>query len=79
MSFAIGAQVQFDMGGYFQNPTKTTQFPNLNDGVNLRRGRIYFSGRYDDFTLNITPDFGGSPDGSPTLYEANLNWIGFKR
>ena len=27
---------------------------------------------------NITPDFGGWPDGSPTLYEANLNWTGFK-
>ncbi len=79
MSFAIGAQIQFDMGGYFQNPTKTTQFPDLNDGVNLRRGRIFFSAKYGDFYANITPDFGGSPpDGSPTLYEANLNWTGFK-
>src|SRR5437899_3102884 len=78
MSFAIGAQIQFDMGGYFQNPTKTTQFPRLNDGLNLRRGRIFFSAKYGDFYANITPDFGGSPDGSPTLYEANLNWTGFK-
>jgi phosphate-selective porin OprO and OprP len=78
MSFAIGAQIQFDMGGYFQNPTKTTQFPDLNDGVNLRRGRIFFNFKYDDFLAIITPDFGGSPDGSPTLYEANLNWTGFK-
>jgi phosphate-selective porin OprO/OprP len=31
-----------------------------------------------DFTLNVTPDWGGSPDGSPTLYEANLNYTGFK-
>jgi phosphate-selective porin OprO and OprP len=77
-SFAIGTQVQFDMGGYFQNPSPTTQFPSLNNGVNLRRGRIFFVGRYDDFTLNITPDFGGSPDGSPTLYEANLNYTGIK-
>jgi phosphate-selective porin OprO/OprP len=78
MSFAIGTQVQFDMGGYFQNPTPTTQFPHLNNGVNLRRGRIFFVGKYDDFQVNITPDFGGSPDGSPTLYEANINWTGFK-
>jgi phosphate-selective porin OprO/OprP len=79
MSFAIGTQVQFDYGTYFQNNvTPTTQFPDLNSGVNLRRGRIFFVGKYDDFTLNITPDFGGSPDGSPTLYEANLNFTGFK-
>jgi phosphate-selective porin OprO and OprP len=78
MSFAVGMQVQFDMGTYFQNPLPTTQFPQLNSGVNLRRGRIFFVARYDDFTLNITPDFGGSPDGSPTLYEANLNFTGFK-
>jgi phosphate-selective porin OprO and OprP len=78
MSFAIGTQIQFDMGGYFQRPTKNTQFPNLNDGVNLRRGRIFFVRQYGDWQANITPDFGGSPDGSPTLYEANLQWKGFK-
>jgi phosphate-selective porin OprO and OprP len=78
MSFAIGTQVQFDMGTYFQDPLPTTQFPKLNTGVNLRRGRIFFVGKYDDFTVNITPDFGGSPDGSPTLYEANINFTGFK-
>jgi phosphate-selective porin OprO/OprP len=78
MSFAVGMQVQFDMGTYFQDPNPNTQFPNLNSGVNLRRGRIFFVARYDDFTLNITPDFGGSPDGSPTLYEANVNFSGFK-
>jgi phosphate-selective porin OprO/OprP len=78
MSFAVGTQIQFDMGGYFQNPTATTQFPHLNDGVNLRRGRIFVVGKYGDWQANITPDFGGSPDGSPTLYEANLNWTGFK-
>src|SRR5271169_5000877 len=77
-SLAIGSQVQFDMGGYFQNPGPNTQFPNLNNGVNLRRARIFFVGKFDDFTLNLTPDFGGSPDGSPTLYEANLNWSGLK-
>jgi phosphate-selective porin OprO/OprP len=81
MSFAIGTQTQFDMGTYFQNPNSNTQFPNLNYGVNLRRGRIFFVARYDDWTFNITPDFGGSPEGSntnQTLYEANLNYTGFK-
>jgi phosphate-selective porin OprO/OprP len=78
MSLAIGGLVQFDMGGYFQHPNQNTQFPRLNDGVNLHRGRLYFVGKFDDFWLNITPDFGGSPDGSPTLYEANINYTGFK-
>jgi phosphate-selective porin OprO and OprP len=81
MSFAIGTQTQFDMGTYFQNPLPTTQFPQLNSGVNLRRGRIFFVAKFDDFTFNITPDFGGSPDGAntnQTLYEANLNFTGFK-
>src|SRR5712664_2110887 len=44
-SLAIGGLVQFDMGGYFQHPNQNTQFPHLNDGVNLRRGRIYFVGK----------------------------------
>jgi phosphate-selective porin OprO/OprP len=78
LSLAIGGLMQFDMGGYFQNPNKNTQFPELNDGVNLRRGRLYFVGKFDDFTVNVTPDFGGSPDGSPTLYEANVNYTGIK-
>ena len=77
-SLTIGGQVQFDMGGYFQNPGPFTQFPDLNNGVNLRRGRLFFVGKFDDFSVNITPDFGGSPDGSPTLYEANFNYTGIK-
>jgi phosphate-selective porin OprO and OprP len=78
LSLAIGGLVQFDVGGYFQNPNPNTQFPHLNDGVNLRRGRVYFVGKFDDFRVNITPDFGGSPDGAPTLFEANLNYVGLK-
>jgi phosphate-selective porin OprO and OprP len=77
-SLAIGGFVQFDMGGYFQNPNQSTQFPRLNNGVNLRRGRVYFVGKFDDFRVNITPDFGGSPDGAPTLFEANVNYTGVK-
>ena len=81
MSFSIGNQTQFDYGTYYQNPNSNTQFPDLNNGVNLRRERIFFVAKFDDFTLNVTPDFGGSPDGNltnQTLYEANLNFTGFK-
>jgi phosphate-selective porin OprO/OprP len=81
MSFAIGNQTQFDYGTYFQNPLPTTQFPHLNYGVNLRRERIFFVAKFDDWTLKVTPDFGGSPDGNATsqyLYEANLNYTGIK-
>ena len=81
ISFAIGNQTQFDYGTYFQNPLPTTQFPHLNYGVNLRRERIFFVAKFDDWTLNVTPDFGGSPEGNNTsqfLYEANLNFTGIK-
>src|SRR5260370_41723080 len=78
LSLAIGGFMQFDLGGYFQNPNPNTQFPRLNDGVNLRRGRLYFVGKFDDFRVNITPAFGGSPDGTPTLFEANVNYTGIK-
>jgi phosphate-selective porin OprO/OprP len=81
ISFAIGNQTQFDYGTYFQNPLPTTQFPHLNYGVNLRRERIFFVAKYDDWTLNVAPDFGGSPDGNQSsqfLYEANLNFTGIK-
>jgi phosphate-selective porin OprO/OprP len=78
VSLAIGGFTQFDMGGYFQHVNQNTQFPNLNNGVNLRRGRLYFIGTFDDFRFNITPDFGDRPDGAPTLFEANFNYIGIK-
>jgi phosphate-selective porin OprO and OprP len=74
-SFAVGAQIQFDMGGYFQSPSPTTQYPVLNSGFLLRRARIFFVGQYDDFTVKVTPDFA---DPSPTLYEANFNYTGIK-
>ena len=54
-SLAIGGLVQFDMGGYFQHVNQNTEFPHLNNGVNLRRGRLYFIGTFDDFRFNITP------------------------
>jgi phosphate-selective porin OprO/OprP len=77
-SLAIGGFTQFDMGGYFQHVNQNTQFPHLNNGVNLRRGRLYFIGTFDDFRFNITPEFGDRPDGAPTLFEANVNYTGIK-
>ena len=77
-SLALGGLMQFDTGGYFQNVNPNTEFPHLNNGVNLRRGRLYFLGTFDDFTANITPDFGDRPDGVVSLFEANDNYIGIK-
>ena len=78
LSLSIGGLMQFDTGGYFQNVNPNTEFPQLNNGVNLRRGRLYFLGTFDDFTANITPDFGDRPDGVVSLFEANVNYIGIK-
>lgn len=77
-SLAVGLQFNYDIGGVFQgsrvNPD-VRQFPRLNTfGENLRRARLPFVFKYDDFQVNLTPDFGGSPDGSATVYEASLNW-----
>ena len=76
-SAAVGLQLHYDMGGIFQgnrNPD-TRAINRLNTfGQNLRRARIPFVFKYEDFQVNLTPDFGGSPDGSPTLFEANVNW-----
>jgi len=76
-SFAIGLQLHYDVGGYFQgsqNPDRRSVTRLNTFGENLRRARIPVVFKYDDFQINVTPDFGGSPDGNPTLYEANFNW-----
>jgi hypothetical protein len=78
MSLAIGELFQYDVGSYFQNQHSGVFEPpgarELNDGENLRRGRIYFVATFDKWTARITPDFGGFPDGTPTLFEANLSY-----
>ncbi|WP_165838935.1 porin [Roseicella frigidaeris] len=74
---SLGGQVQWDVGGALQDSPGFGGNPAArldSFGQNLRRARLFFSLGYDDFTLNLTPDFGGSPDGTPTLYEANFNW-----
>lgn len=80
-SLAVGLQLHYDAGGYFRgNRTPDTRLvPRLNTfGENLRRARLPFVFKYQDFTVNITPDFGGSPDGTATLYEANINYSPIK-
>ena len=81
-SLALGLQLQFDMGGYFRDRHSSDVQPpaarDLNDGSNLRRGKIFIVGKYGGWTANITPDFGGSPDGSVSLIDANINYGGFK-
>ena len=39
----------------------------------LRHGRLYFVGKFEDSRVNTTLNFGASPDGSPALFEANVN------
>ncbi len=75
-SAAVGLQLHYDLGGEFTGPSRNAQPQRLDSfGQNLRRGRLPFVFKYDDFQVNITPDFGNSPDGSPTLYEANINYV----
>ncbi|RZK96649.1 MAG: porin, partial [Methylobacterium sp.] len=75
-SAAVGLQLHFDVGGEFTGSQPNAQPSRLDSfGQNLRRGRVPFVFKYDDFQANITPDFGNSPDGSPTLYEANINYL----
>lgn len=80
-SLAVGLQLHYDLGGYFQgNRTPDTRLvPRLNTfGENLRRGRVPFVFKYEDFQVNLTPDFGNSPDGVVRLYEANINYTPIK-
>lgn len=74
-SAAVGLQLHFDVGGAITGNQPNAQPSRLNTfGENVRRARLPFVFKYDDFQVNVTPDFGGSPDGSPTLYEANVNY-----
>ena len=74
----LGGQIQYDVGGAVRGAAGTPNNRGVQDldafGQNLRRGRLFFGFKYDDVQVNLTPDFGGSPDGTPTLYEANFNW-----
>jgi len=80
-SLAVGLQLHYDVGGYFQGNRRpdTRLVPRLNTfGENLRRARIPFVFKYEDFQINLTPDFGNTPDGTVRLYEANINYTPIK-
>ncbi len=80
-SLAVGLQLHYDVGGLFQGSRQPDSrlVPRLNTlGENLRRGRVAFVFKYEDFQVNLTPDFGNSPDGVVRLYEANINYTPVK-
>ncbi|MBC7800729.1 MAG: hypothetical protein H7Z10_08905 [Gemmatimonadaceae bacterium] len=66
------------MGGYLQDNGRSPDTRTLTRantlGTNVRRARIPFTFRADQFSVTLTPDFGSSPDGSPSLYEGSINW-----
>ena len=78
---SLGLQLNFDFGGYF---TGTTPNPNNRSatlaplGENLRRFRIPLQFRYEDIVVAVTPEFGGTPDGTVSIYEANISYSGIK-
>ncbi|GBQ36390.1 OprO/OprP family phosphate-selective porin [Gluconacetobacter azotocaptans] len=86
-AFSVGLAFHEDFGGFFgqgaPRGNETGRPPGFTE--NTRRMRLFFSWRYKDWVANVTPDFGGSNEmaagGSATaqyLYEANLNYAGFK-
>ena len=80
-SLAVGLQFHYDIGGLFQGSRTpdTRLYPRLNTfGENLRRGRVPFVFKYEDFQVNLTPDVGNTPDGTVKLYEASINYTPIK-
>ena len=78
-SASIGLQFWYDVGGYLQGggkPAGATTLPAWD--ANLRRARMPVTVRDGDVFVKVTPEFGGSPDGTFSLYEANINYTGFK-
>ncbi len=79
-SFSVGLAFHYDIGGFVDSqPTGNEskgRFPGFTE--NARRLRIPFTFRYDNWSAVVTPDFGSSVDGTDGLYEANLNYSGFK-
>ena len=78
-AFSIGLLAQEDFGGFLGMGTRSGQAKgNFNSFTqNARRLRLYFSWRYKDWVVNVTPDFGSSSvDGTVGLFEANLNYTG---
>lgn len=78
-SFSIGTLIQYDVGG-FVGSNHQKSVPNMaGTQAILRRGRLIFTARYNDFKLIIAPDFGRAALVNDSIHEANLNYTGFKR
>mgnify|MGYP004710304135 FL=1 len=80
-AFSVGLLAQEDIGGFMGvGPRAGEGKGNFNPLTqNARRLRLYFSWRYKDWVVNVTPDFGSSKyDGSVSLFEANLNYTGLR-
>ncbi|HEY1945201.1 MAG TPA: porin [Roseiarcus sp.] len=79
LSASIGLQFWYDVGGFFQSgnrPAGAQQLPVWD--ANLRRARVPITVQDGDVFVKVTPEFGGSPDGIFSLYEANINYTGFR-
>uniref|UniRef100_UPI0021C9C87E porin n=1 Tax=Microvirga sp. Mcv34 TaxID=2926016 RepID=UPI0021C9C87E len=75
-NFTLGiyGRLQLDTGTYFDDDGA-----DLNSGWNFRRARLGAVGSlWRDFTYSLIYDFGGTPDGTGSLYEASLGFTGFK-
>ncbi|GBQ67702.1 polyphosphate-selective porin O [Ameyamaea chiangmaiensis NBRC 103196] len=87
-ALSIGLAFHEDFGGFFGVDRRGAEtrgtFPGFTS--NTRRMRIFFTWRYKNWVANVTPDFGGSNElssgsaytSNQYLYEANLNYTGFK-
>ncbi|MFT8417759.1 MAG: porin [Acetobacter sp.] len=82
--FSVGLSFHEDFGGFLGGGQRTGNAKGDFSGFteNARRIRIPFTFRYKDWVANVTPDLGGGGgDGyakDQTLYEANLNYTGFR-
>ncbi|PZR87566.1 MAG: porin [Stutzerimonas stutzeri] len=73
-NLGIYGRVQMDVGTYLEDDGA-----DLNSGWNFRRARLGVVGNvWRDFTYSLIYDFGGSPDGIGSLYEASLGYTGIK-
>lgn len=80
-AFSIGLAFHEDFGGFLGvAPRGGEQKGKFNSFTsNARRLRVPLTFRYKNWVANVTPDFGvGNNDGIDGLYEANLNYAGFK-
>ncbi len=78
-SASVGLQFWYDLGGFSREtnlPPGAALLPDWD--ANLRRARLPVTVQEGDVFVKVTPEFGGSPDGIFSLYEANINYTGIK-